>query len=67
MSSVSYTISPIGKPNMPQTSEVASASETVTLTAITGLATPPIKSFYFQLYGGSQNNNDQIVQDWKSA
>ena len=51
---------------MPLAGEIASAKETVTFSGI-GLFRPVIKSYYFQLYGGSKNNNDQIVQDWKSA
>jgi hypothetical protein len=66
MSSVSVTISAIQEPNWPLKGETAASTETVTLPSI-GAFTPPIKSFYFQLYGGSGNNNDQIVQDWKSA
>lgn len=51
---------------MPVAGTIVGAKETVTLSSI-GAFTPVIKSYYFQLYGGSKNNNDQIVQDWKSA
>ena len=66
MASVSVRIGKIQEPNPPLATELPGTSETFTIPSVGGVQ-PVVSSFYFQLYGGSENNNNQIAEDWQSA
>ena len=72
MAQVAVNVAAIQQPNPPPEAETIDAKEKWVPADITASApdvafTPRATQVSYRLYGGSKNNNDQIVQDWKSA
>jgi len=62
-----YTVSAIAPPNPPPKSEPAPKWINLPTDPATGLVPTYLEKYYFRLYGGSENNNDQMAMDWKSV
>lgn len=66
-SSATVYVSAIAAPNPPPLSETTNTVWTLPTTTAAGPKPTFVEQVTFQLYGGSKNNNDQVVKDWKST
>jgi len=62
------TITPISVPALPLAGEAPDTLvETMVLPKVDNSITPFVTKYSFQLYGGKENGNDELVDEWKSA